>query len=165
MVDVGRQNGTAFCNFLADEFRGDVGFNTQFAAVHVLADSHIFHFRRDDALFGIVHLRTAFAGFSPVRQGNVFETQMIQRMVVAAHPSVFGGDFRKLFYVAALDYPFFTQTGQTFFQVYFNIRITERSAGIIDIHVGIGSNDFLAVLEGGAGNLFHFAHGNTDFRK
>ena len=78
MVDVGRQNGTAFCNFLADEFRSDVGFNAQFAAVHVLADSHIFHFRRDDALFGIVHLRTAFSGFSPVRQGNVFETQMIQ---------------------------------------------------------------------------------------
>ena len=89
MVDIGRQYGTSGSDFFAHELRSDIGINAQLLAVHVLADGYIFHFGRNDALLGVIHLRTAFSGFGTIGQGDMFETQMIERGIIAAHLAIF----------------------------------------------------------------------------
>ena len=101
MVDVGRQYGTSGGNLVAHEFRCDVGVDAQFLAVHVLTDGYVLHFRCHDALFGVVHLRTAVAFLGTVRQGDVFKAQVIERVVVTAHLAIFRSDGRQLFHIAA----------------------------------------------------------------
>ena len=101
VIDVGRQHGAPGGNLVANELGRNVCVDAQFLAVHVFADGYIFHFRSDDTLLGIIHLRAALSCFCTVGQGDMFKAQMVERRVVAAHLSVFGGDGRKLFHIAS----------------------------------------------------------------
>ena len=78
MVDVGRKQGTSGGNLPAYKFRCDVCLYSQLRAVHVLANRHILHFRRDDALLSIVHLCAAFSLKGTVGQGDVLKAQRIE---------------------------------------------------------------------------------------
>ena len=78
MVDVGRKQGTSGGNLPAYKFRCDVCLYSQLRAVHVLANRYILHFRRDDALLGIVHLCAAFSLKGTVGQGDVLKAQRIE---------------------------------------------------------------------------------------
>ena len=107
MIDVGRQNRPSFGYLPAYKFRSNVSVDTQFLTVHVFADSHIFHFRSDDTLFGICHLGDMFPGFGPVGQCDVLKAERVEAFVVPPHPSVFRTDLRKLLYIPPFQYPFF----------------------------------------------------------
>ena len=56
VIDVGGKNGPSFGDFLADKFGSDGCINSYFLAIHVLANSYIFHFRGNDAGTGTCHL-------------------------------------------------------------------------------------------------------------
>ncbi len=56
MVDVGGDDGTSGCYFLAYEFRSDVALDAEGFGIIVLADGYIFHLRGDDTLAGKRHL-------------------------------------------------------------------------------------------------------------
>ena len=114
VVDVGRKQGASGSNLPAYKLRCDVCLYSQLCAVHVLANRHIFHFRRDDTLLGVVHLCAAFSLKSTVRQGDMLKTQRVERLVIAAHASILRRYFGKLFHIAALQYPWFAQAGQSF---------------------------------------------------
>ena len=102
MVDIGRQYGASGCNFVAYEFGRDISVYPQFFAVHVFPNGYIFHFRCDDALFGIIHLGHLPSGLGTIRPLDVRETQVVQTFVLLAHPSVFGCQSVKLFHIAPL---------------------------------------------------------------
>ena len=114
MVDVGGDDRPPCRNFSAHEFGGNVvGVGGQvgaerfacvlfddfgvtriapyFVHLHALAQGNEFHFRRDDALPRIVHLRNVFTGFGATRAGNLVETQMGGFRVVGALFTVFAG--------------------------------------------------------------------------
>ena len=165
MVDVGRKQGTSGGNLLAYKFRCDVRLYSQLRAVHVLANRHILHFRRDDALFGIVHLCAAFSLKGAVGQGDVLKAQRVERPVVAAHAPVLRRYFGKLLHIAAFQYPRLAQTGQPFLQIHFDGRVAERSAGIIHIHFRIRSKYLFSINEVRTGHLLHLAHSYAQFGK
>ena len=165
MVDVGRKQGTSGGNLPAYKFRCDVCLYSQLRAVHVLANRHILHFRRDDALFGIVHLCAAFSLKGAVGQGDVLKAQRVERPVVAAHAPVLRRYFGKLLHIAAFQYPRLAQTGQPFLQIHFDGRVAERSAGIIHIHFRIRSKYLFSINEVRTGHLLHLAHSYAQFGK
>ena len=66
-------------------------------------------------------------------------------MVVAAHTSVFRCDFFQLFHVAAFGNPAFAHSGQSLLQVDSDIRVAERSAGVVNIYRRIRSNLLFSV--------------------
>ena len=78
MVHICGQEGTSGSQFLSDKLGRDVRVDAQLLAIHILADGHVFHLRRDDALLGIVHLCAPASGLGAEGQGDVFEAQMIQ---------------------------------------------------------------------------------------
>ena len=53
---VGRNNGSSLGNLLAHELWSDVSLDAQLLAVHILADSHVFHLLCDDTFLGEIHL-------------------------------------------------------------------------------------------------------------
>ena len=59
VIDVRRDNGTSGSHLLAHKLRSDMRVDTQFLAVHVFADSHIFHLLRDYPSLGESHLSLA----------------------------------------------------------------------------------------------------------
>ena len=164
MVDVGRQHGTSGGNLLTDEFRCDVGVDAQLLAVHVLADGDVLHFRGDDALLGIIHLRAALAFFGAVGQGDVFEAQVVEAVVVPAHLPVLGRDGVELLDIAASGNPAFTHTGKAFLQVDFHIGVAEGAAGVINVHRSIGGDDTFAVDNFYGRREVHLLHAYTDER-
>ena len=89
MVDVGWQHSTSSCNLIAHKLWGDVALDAQFLAVHVFADGYIFHFRSDDASFGIRHLRDGFPLHGASWQLDMLKAQLIQRMVCQTLFSIF----------------------------------------------------------------------------
>ena len=163
MVDVGRQHRPSFGYFLTYEFGCDMGLDAQFFAVHILTDSHIFHFGSDNALFGIRHLGDMPAGLGPVGQCDMFKTEVVEAPVIPPHASVFRTDLGQLFHVSSVQYPFFTQAREAFFQIDFYVGVTERTAGIVDVHMRIGSDHLLFSFESCAGHLLYFSHTYTDF--
>ena len=90
VVDVGRNDSPSGSHLVPYEFRGYMCLYAKPGAVHILTDGDIFHFGSDYALSGIVHLAYLAALHSPERQCDMPESQMVQRAVVPAHPSVFG---------------------------------------------------------------------------
>lgn len=72
----------------------------------------------------------------------MFKAQVVERLVVTAHAAVFRGNLRQLLHIVAVQNPGFAQTGKPFLKVDFYIGVAERTAGIINVNVRIGSNDF-----------------------
>ena len=165
VIYICRQERTSGGQFLADELGRDMRVDAQFPAIHVLADGHVFHFRGDDALLGIVHLCATASGFGTERQGDVLEAQVIQRMVIAAHTPIFRRNLGQTLHVATSENPRFAQAGQPFLQVDIYIGVAVRAAGVIDVDLRVGRDDFLAFLvKGRAGYLLHTAHGHAQVR-
>ena len=162
VVDVGWQHGTSGGNLVAHELRRDVGVDAQLLAVHVLADGYVLHFRGDDALFGVVHLRAAVAFLGAVGQGDVLKAQVVERVVIAAHLAVFRGDGRQLFHVAAGSNPALAHARQSFLQVNLDVRVAERAAGVVHVHRVVGSHYLLSVDYGHRGGEVHFLHAYLD---
>ena len=161
MVDVGRKHGTAGSNLIAYKFRCNVSFDSQFAAVHVFANGYILHFRSYNTLFGIIHLCTAFAFFCPIRQSDMFETQMIQRFVVTTFLAIFGCNGRKLLHITAGSNPFLSHSRQTFLQINLYRRIAERTASIVNIHRCIRSNHLFSVFDSDSRSQVDLLHTYT----
>ena len=65
MVDIGRNDGTALGDLLADKLGGDKRLDTTLLAVHVFADGDILHLLRDDAFAGAVHDRLSLSALCP----------------------------------------------------------------------------------------------------
>ena len=139
--------------------------DAELLAVHVLADGYVFHFRSNDSLLGIIHLCTAFPCFGPVRQGDMFEAEMIERLVVTPHFTIFGCDRRQLFHITAGSNPGFTHTRQTFLQVNLHGRITEWSAGIIDVNGSIRCHYLFSVYDFNGWCQIYFLHSDPDERE
>ena len=57
---------------------------TQVLTTLIFTNCHILHFRRDDALACIVHLRNILADFSFTRLFQVFKTKVIQLFIITA---------------------------------------------------------------------------------
>ncbi len=132
MIDIGRKNGASCSNLLPDKFRCDIRFDSQFPAVHIFPDRHIFHFRSDHPLLGIIHLSYPMSLLGPIRQREMGEPQMIYRMVRKFHPSIFRTYFRQSLYVIPFQYPGLPQARQSLMQINLNILITVRATGVVD---------------------------------
>ena len=145
MIDVGREDSTSGSDFIADKFGSDMCLNSQFLAIHILADGYIFHFRCNDSCFGVCHLCDGFSCFGAIGQSDVFEAQVVQAFVVTPHFSVFRSNGRELFHISASGNPTFAHTGESFLQIDFDVRVTERTAGVIDVDGSIGCCHFLTV--------------------
>ena len=165
MVDVGRQNGTSGSYFVAYKFRSDVSIDTQFLAVHVFTDGNVFHFRSYDTLFGIIHLCAAMSCFGAIGESDMFEAQMVERLVVTAHLSVFRSNGRQLFHVTTSGNPAFTHTGKSFFQINGDGWVAERTAGVIDVDRCVRCHHFLTVYDGYGRSKVDFLHSYTDERE
>ena len=139
VVDVGRQHGAAGGNFVAHELGRDVGLDAQFGAVHVFADGHVLHFRRNHALTGVVELRNLATLLGTQRQGDVLKAQGVERVVVAALAAVLRRNFGQALHATALQNPRLTQAGQTFFQVDVNVPVAVRTTGVVHINRRIGA--------------------------
>ena len=94
----------------------------------------------------------------------MFKAQVVERLVVTAHAAVFRGNLRQLLHIVAVQNPGLAQTGQPFLKVDFYIGVAERTAGIINVNVRIGSNDFFFACKGCTGHLLYFAHTYAKFR-
>ena len=111
MIDIGGKNGTAGGYLIPHELGRDMRLNAQFCAIHILADGYILHLRRNDALLGVIHLRATFSLFSPVGQGDMLKTKMVEALVIAAHNTVLGSNGGQLLYISALRNPGFPHPG------------------------------------------------------
>ncbi|MNS74675.1 hypothetical protein D3C72_1081580 [compost metagenome] len=154
VVDVGGNDGAARGDFLAHEFRRDV-FRTQRQAgaqriagmlaqqrlvvglvvqrlqVQRFAQRHVLHFRRDDALARIVHLRHVGAGLGAARVGQLGKAQVRGGGVIGTVAAVFRRQARQHFSVAALFDPLGAHGGQAGLQVDMHVRIAVRARGVV----------------------------------
>jgi len=74
-------------------------------ALQVFADRHVFHFRRDDALAGVVHLRDILARQGAARLAGELEAQRVETLVGFTQAAVFAREFREEFGVVTLGNP------------------------------------------------------------
>ncbi|MNL11100.1 hypothetical protein D3C87_1319220 [compost metagenome] len=155
VVDVGGDDGAAGGDFLAHEFRGHVlGAQRQVRAERVarmlaqqglvlglvverlevqrLAQRHVFHFRRDDALARIVHLRHIGTRLGTARVGQLGKAQVRRGRVVGAVAAIFGRQARQHLGVAALLDPAGAHAGQAGLQVDMDVRVAVRARGVVD---------------------------------
>ncbi|SKN65762.1 Uncharacterised protein [Mycobacteroides abscessus subsp. massiliense] len=138
MVDVGRDNRASGGDFLAHEFGCDlVGMgwdirvetlpcvlfqelsvfrpSEKLVQFHAFAYGDKLHFRRDDALAGVVELGYIAAGFGAAWAGNLVETQMRSFRIVCAFGAVFAGKLGQDFCIAAFVQPCGADVRQTLF--------------------------------------------------
>ena len=166
VVDVGGNNGTPLCHLLAHEFRRDVRLDAEGGAVHVLADAHILHFGRDDALLGQCHLRHRLAGKGTQGQVVVGEAQTVKAVVGHALAAVNGRKLREPLYPAALQNPFLAQARQTAPQVDVLRLVGIRTARVVDKYGRVLFEMLLAVLilrDGGRER--YLAHRHAELRE
>ena len=139
--------------------------DTQFFTIHILTDSHIFHFRSYNTRFGIRHLCNRFSRFSPIRQCNMLKTQMIQTLVISAHLTIFGSNRRQLLHISTTCNPAFTHMRQAFLQINLHVRVTERTTCIIYINRSIGGSYLFTVYRSHGRSKVHFLHAYLYKRK
>ena len=162
MIDVGRDDGTASGNFATNEFRGDFLRNAR-AEVHALvlarhqldhlfavragmaqafdvglailvfADGDVFHFRGNDAFFGIVHLRHVRAFFRAARVALEVKAQLGQFRIVQAFLTVGGSRARQFFGVVALQNPCLTNRLQAGADIDGRFRVGVRAGSVIHV--------------------------------
>ena len=79
--------------------------DSKLTVVHVLADSHIFHFGGYDSGFGVSHLCDALAGLCLIGLHEVREANFVERLVGKTFATIFRGDVVELFHVATVGNP------------------------------------------------------------
>ena len=132
MVDVGGDDGAAFCDFLAHEFRrhhfGDIG--AERLAIPLLGASQVFaggdelHFRCDDAAPGVGHLRDRDPVLCP--QGAVLDGKHRTGVLgIVAAVIVFRPNFAAFifFHIAARADPGVPRSGDTLVDVYTGVAV------------------------------------------
>ena len=133
VVDVVGDDGAASGHFLSYKFRRDVGryhraqrlacvlllqdLIAHLVAVHVFAYGDEFHFRRDDALFGVMHLGDVFACLSAAWLAYVFKANAIQFIVGQAFTAISRRLCVQLLSVATRVYPSGAQSRQALVQI------------------------------------------------
>ena len=138
MVDVGRDNRTSGGDFLAHEFGRDlVGMgwdiraetlpcvlfqelgvfrpSEKFVQLHAFAYGDKLHFRRNDALAGVVELGYIAACFGAARTGDLVEAQMGGFRIVCAFGAIFAGKLGQDFGIVAFIQPCGADVWQTLF--------------------------------------------------
>ena len=161
MVDVGRDDRASGGDFLTHEFGRDlVGMGRDIRAetlpcvlfqelgvfrpseklvqLHAFAYGDKLHFRRNDALAGVVKLGYVAACFGAARVGNLVETQMGGFRIVRAFSAVFAGKLGQDFGIAAFVQPCSADVRQTLFQVDVCRRIAVCAAGVVHRNRWIG---------------------------
>ncbi|CCY38362.1 uncharacterized protein BN472_02591 [Tannerella sp. CAG:118] len=131
---------------------------TQLLILEILTYSHIFHFRRNNTLPGIVHLCYLFAGLSPVRWFHMLKTQRIKRVVGKSHTSVLGSNLWQLLHIPPSRNPLFAQARKTLFKINLDIRVCIRAARIIYIHIIIMRNHAFTVYNFDSIRQLYLAH-------
>ena len=147
MIDVCRDDGASGSHFLTDKFRCDVVRNpgsecfSLFFLVFfpylvcqlILPDGDVFHFRRNDALAGVVHLGdlATFLG-NPRMRVDVLKAEGIEAFVCLAHSSVFRAQPVQLSGILSFFNPVFPESGQPFFEVYRVLGIRVRPGGVVN---------------------------------
>ena len=102
MVGVGGERGAKrFACVLPNEF-GIAWVAEDLLHFEPFAYGNKFHFRRDDALAGIVHLGNVATCFGTARLCDGFKTQMSGLRVVSAFFAIFAGQVGEHFSIAAL---------------------------------------------------------------
>ena len=164
MIDVRRYHGTSCGDFVAYEFRGDVGVDAKLGTVHVLADGYIFHFRCHNTLSGIIHLTDLASPLRPQRQGDVFKAQAVKRTVITAHTPIFGRYLLQTFHTSALHNPWLAQAWESFSHVGLYARIAVWSACVVYIDRRIFALDAFPVFYRYCRHLLYDTHSDFDFR-
>ena len=148
MVDIGRDDGTATRDFSAYKFGRypvrDTGTKTvarvlfqQTAVLHliqqqVLADGSELHFRCNDALFRIMHLRDIAAAHCAARLANMLEAQVRKfRISLAFITKIRARTVQQPGIIAFIN-PAGTHIGQAPHQVNRRVRVRVRTGSIID---------------------------------
>ena len=106
--------------------------------LHAFAYGDKLHFRRDDALAGVVELGYIAACFGAARTGDLVETQMGSFRIVRAFGAVFAGKLGQDFGIAAFLQPCGADVWQTLFQIDVCRRIAVCAAGVIHRNWRIG---------------------------
>ncbi|SPV09075.1 Uncharacterised protein [Burkholderia cenocepacia] len=193
VVDVRRDDRAAARDFVAHEFRRDLGQRVRaegrgaerlarmLAAHHrgelravraarlqaldvlgaalVLADRDVFHFRRDDALARIVHLRDVLAGLRAARVAvQARETQLGRGRIGRALEAVLARQAGEHFGVAARFDPALAQRRQARADVDLRVRIGVRARRVVHVDRRI----LLAAEAGRRVGLRDFAHRHAD---
>ena len=153
VVDVGGDDGAAGGDFGADELRGydlgEVGAEVhrfgaahqgsaeELLAAHIFADGDVLHFRRDDALAGVMELGDVAAGFGPAGAAEVAETVGVEGGVGQPFPPVFGGEVLELLGVVTFRNPAFPEGRQPLTHVDGDVGVGVGAGGVIDIDRGV----------------------------
>ena len=166
MVDVGRDYGTSGGYLVADKFGGDVSVDSKLTVVHVLADSHIFHFGGYDTCFSVSHLRYTLARLRLIWLHQVREADFIERLVGKTFATIFRGDVFELLHVAAVSNPLLAQARNTPVDIHFHVGVGERSAGVVNAYRGIlGDDSVIVVVESHCRSERDFSHTHLDWEK
>jgi hypothetical protein len=104
----GQQLGHFFAHRTGRPQGFDIG-----GAIQVLANRHIFHFRRDDAFAGVMHLRHVGAGLGAARLAlQAGEAQFVERLVGRALAAEFGRQVGQFLGIATLGNPLARSAGR-----------------------------------------------------
>ena len=160
VVDIGRDDGAATGDFVADEFRGDFFRNAGakalagvlageqarhffalraaglqagqvFTATQVFPNRHIFHFGSDDATAGVMHLADIGPGLGAARRAGKVKAQRVELFVGGALAAVFAGQIRQQLGVLALFNPGGAQRSQARAHVDAHGRVGVRAGGVV----------------------------------
>ncbi len=175
MIDVVGNDGAAAGDFVADEFRGDelgnagaealagvLAFQQFGQAVETLvfADGDKFHFRRDDALTCIVHLRDIAAGLGAARLTHMGQAQFGKCGIGQASTAVGRGLLGQALGVATLFDPGIAQRGKAAAQIDADGRVGVGAGAVVNVDRRI----LFAAHAGGRIGLGNFAHRHADVR-
>src|SRR6266849_3915503 len=130
MIDIRRNDRTAASHFLANEFRGDE-FRERVAPL-VFPDRDIFHLRRDDAPFRVVHLGHVAARRPPARLSFQVEAHLCELWINKAFNTVPRSRARQFFRIGALLDPLRAHGRQAGANVDFDPRVGVGAGGVID---------------------------------
>ena len=145
VVDVGRDNSPALGHLAAHKLGGNVRRYTELLIHDILAYGHILHLGRNDTLTGVIHLRDLPPLLGFIGLICFFETDAVERRVVAALATVSRRNIGKLLYIAALYNPRLAQAAQPLVDVYLHSGVGKVAARIIHIYRVVGCSHTLAV--------------------
>ena len=103
------------------------------SALQILTNRDVFHFRRDHAATGVMHLRHIHAGFGPARLALQVEAQFRELGIKQALYAELRCRPGQRLGIAALLYPFGAQRRQAVADVDLCVRIGIGPGGIVDI--------------------------------
>ncbi len=145
VVDVGGQHGAAGGYLVAHKLRGDVGLDSKLGAVHVLADSYVFHLGGHYAMLGVPHLGDVRSLFCSEGHLNVLKPQVVKALVRKSHAAILTGQLVEPLHSAAVHDPFLAESRKTFLEVYLGVLVAIGAAGVVDEH-GVVLNPVLSAV-------------------